>query len=145
MTASAEEELQRGLRQSGALLDQQRASTSDLFAVMVDVVPYAHAAEEGGFLGAFKTEDMSTPYPDRKDLELGRCAWVALNPGRIRPMLDRFDANRFLLSFEKFVQYVGSQPGAPRIADAGHSIRRDQFDPYMQVVRGFLSEAYRAS
>jgi pimeloyl-ACP methyl ester carboxylesterase len=28
------------------------------------------------------------------------------------------------------------------IAGAGHSIRRDQFDRYMQVVRGFLSEAY---
>lgn len=32
-----------------------------------------------------------------------------------------------------------------QIADAGHSIRRDQFDVYMQVVRGFLKEAYRAS
>ncbi len=30
------------------------------------------------------------------------------------------------------------------IADAGHSIRRDQFDRYMQVVREFLSETYRA-
>jgi pimeloyl-ACP methyl ester carboxylesterase len=30
------------------------------------------------------------------------------------------------------------------IPGAGHSIRRDQFDRYMQVVRGFLSEAYRA-
>ena len=31
------------------------------------------------------------------------------------------------------------------IAGAGHSIRRDQFDRYMQVVRGFLSEAYHAA
>ena len=31
-----------------------------------------------------------------------------------------------------------------QIAGAGHSIRRDQFDTYMQVVRGFLEEAYRA-
>jgi N-formylmaleamate deformylase len=30
------------------------------------------------------------------------------------------------------------------IPGAGHSIRRDQFDRYMQVVRGFLSEVYRA-
>jgi hypothetical protein len=95
---------------------------TDLFAVMVDVVPYAHAAEEGGFLGAFKTEDMSTPYPDRRDLELGRGDWVAVNPGRLRPMLDRFDANRFLLAFEKFVQYVGAQPGVPRIADASRAL-----------------------
>jgi N-formylmaleamate deformylase len=32
-----------------------------------------------------------------------------------------------------------------QIADAGHSIRRDQFDRYIQVVRGFLNEAYRVS
>jgi pimeloyl-ACP methyl ester carboxylesterase len=31
------------------------------------------------------------------------------------------------------------------IANAGHSIRRDQFDRYMQVVRGFLNETYQAS
>lgn len=31
------------------------------------------------------------------------------------------------------------------IADAGHSIRRDQFDYYMQVVRDFLAAEYRAS
>ncbi len=31
------------------------------------------------------------------------------------------------------------------IADAGHSIHRDQFDRYMQVVRDFLGQVYRAS
>ena len=31
------------------------------------------------------------------------------------------------------------------IAGAGHSIRRDQFDRYMQVVRSFLGEAYQPS
>jgi pimeloyl-ACP methyl ester carboxylesterase len=31
------------------------------------------------------------------------------------------------------------------IAGAGHNIRREQFDRYMQVVRSFLAEAYRAN
>ena len=43
------------------------------------------------------------------------------------------------------LQALVPQLRVAHIADAGHSIRRDQFDRYMQVVRGFLSEAYRAS
>jgi hypothetical protein len=95
---------------------------NDLFAIMVDVVPYAHQAQEGGFLGTFTTEDMSTPYPDRRDLELGRGDWVAVNAARLRPMLERFDPNKLLLSFEKFVDYVSRQPGVPRLADASRAL-----------------------
>jgi hypothetical protein len=95
---------------------------NDLFAIMVDVVPYAHQAQEGGFLGTFTTEDMSTPYPDRGDLELGRGDWVAVNAARLRPMLERFDPNKLLLSFEKFVEYVSRQPGVPRLADASRAL-----------------------
>jgi hypothetical protein len=95
---------------------------NDLFAIMVDVVPYAHQAQEGGFLGTFTTEDMSTPYPDRRDLELGRGDWVAVNAARLRPMLERFDPNKLLLSFEKFVEYASRQPGVPRLADASRAL-----------------------
>jgi hypothetical protein len=95
---------------------------NDLFAIMVDVVPYAHQAQEGGFLGTFTTEDMSTPYPDRRDLELGRGDWVAVNAARLRPMLERFDPNKLLLSFEKFVEYASRQPGVPRLAEASRAL-----------------------
>jgi pimeloyl-ACP methyl ester carboxylesterase len=43
------------------------------------------------------------------------------------------------------LQALVPQLRVAHIADAGHSIRRDQFDRYMQVVRGFLGETYRAS
>jgi N-formylmaleamate deformylase len=43
------------------------------------------------------------------------------------------------------LQALIPQLSVAHIADAGHSIHRDQFDRYIQVVRGFLSETYRAS
>ncbi len=43
------------------------------------------------------------------------------------------------------LQALVPQLRVAHIAGAGHSIRRDQFDRYMQVVRDFLAEAYRAS
>jgi hypothetical protein len=90
---------------------------SDLFAVMVDVVPFVHPGEEKGFLGTFAMNDMSTPYPDRQNLELGRGDWVMLNPGRLWPMLKDLDPKRLLASFDSFVEYVKKQPDVPRMAE----------------------------
>ena len=95
---------------------------TDLFAVMVDVVPYVHQTQEGGFLSAFTAEDMTTPYPDRGNLELGKGDWVGINATRIRPMLEKLDANKLLLAFERFVEYVGKQPGVPRLGDVGRAL-----------------------
>jgi hypothetical protein len=95
---------------------------TDLFAVMVDVVPFAHQAQEGGFLGTFAQDDMSTPYPDRQNLELGKGDWVGVNPGRLRPMLDRFSENKLLLAFERFIEYAGKQPGVPRLGEVSRAL-----------------------
>jgi hypothetical protein len=95
---------------------------TDLFAVMVDVVPFAHPAQEGGFLGALAAEDMTTPYADRGNLELGKGDWVGINAARLRPMLEKFDANKLLLAFEKFADYVAKQPGAPRLPEVGRAL-----------------------
>jgi hypothetical protein len=95
---------------------------ADLYAVFVDTVPYAHQAEEGGFLGTFAPNDMTTPYPDRHNLELGKGDWVAVNPARIKPMLDSFDGQRLVARYDAFVAYVRSQPNVPRIPDAGKNL-----------------------
>ncbi len=95
---------------------------TDLFAVMVDVVPFAHQAQEGGFLGSFTPEDMTTPYPDRANLELGKGDWVGINAARLRPMLEKFDGNKLLLAFERFVEYVGKQPGVPRLGEINRAL-----------------------
>ena len=95
---------------------------TDLFAVFIDVVPFAHKAEEGGFLGSFAPSDMTTPYPDRHNLELGKGDWVGVNPTKLLPILAKFDPNKLLLSYEKFVDHVGKQPGVPRLPDAGRAL-----------------------
>jgi hypothetical protein len=89
---------------------------------MVDVVPFAHQAEEGGFLGTFGPTDMTTPYADRLNLELGKGDWVGVNPTKVKGMLEKFDPNKLLLAFEKFVEYVGKQPGVPRVAEVGRAL-----------------------
>ena len=95
---------------------------TDLFAVMVDVVPFAHQAQEGGFLGTFAQEDMATPYPDRQNLELGKGDWVGINPARLRPLLEGWSENKLLLCFEKFVAYVATQPGVPRLGEVSRAL-----------------------
>jgi len=86
------------------------------------VVPFQHRAQEGGFLGAFTAEDMTTPYADRGNLELGKGDWVGINPARLRPMLEKLDANKLMLAFEKFVDYVSKQPGVPRLPEVGRAL-----------------------
>jgi hypothetical protein len=95
---------------------------TDLFAVMVDVVPFQHQAQEGGFLSAFTAEDMTTPYADRGNLELGKGDWVGINAGRVRPLLDKLDPNKLLLAFERFVEYAGKQPGVPRLGEVNRAL-----------------------
>lgn len=91
----------------------------DLFAVYVDVVPYELSGVDGGFLGTFQPDELGTPYPDRRDLELGRGDWLAVNPARLRPLLDRFDPKRMLATYERFVDYVARHEGVPRLRDDG--------------------------
>jgi hypothetical protein len=90
---------------------------NDLFAVMVDVVPFAHQAEEGGFLGTFAPTDLGTPYPDRADLQIGKGDWVVVNPARLVPLVEAYDPQKLVTSYEKFVEYVHAQPGVPRVKD----------------------------
>jgi hypothetical protein len=94
----------------------------DLFALYVDVVPYAHEAEDGGFLGTFSPKELGTPYPDRNNLEVGKGDWLLVNPQRLRPMLAHLDAKKMIEKFDKFVEYVRQQPGVPRIADTGRGL-----------------------
>ncbi|MBI4510444.1 MAG: hypothetical protein HY698_12475 [Deltaproteobacteria bacterium] len=90
---------------------------ADLFAVYVDTIPYAHPAEEGGFLGTFSPQDLGTPYPDRQNLDLGKGDWLAVNPARLVPMMQRFDPRKMLEAFDKFVDHVQRQDGVPRIRE----------------------------
>ncbi|HWM87622.1 MAG TPA: hypothetical protein VNO33_17330 [Kofleriaceae bacterium] len=91
----------------------------ELFALFVDVIPHKHQADDSGFMGAIPNEDMSTPYRDRSNLEVGRGDWVIVNPRRFKAMLLEFDSKRLLDKYDEFIQFLHANPKAPRRRDDG--------------------------
>jgi hypothetical protein len=94
----------------------------ELFAFFVDVVPHKHQADDEGFLGTIPHEQLSTPYADRNQLEVGKGDWVVVNPAHFAPMVADFDPQKMLDKYDAFVQYVGSVPDAPRRRDDGRML-----------------------
>ncbi len=78
-----------------------------------------HRAADGGFLNALAAEDLGTPYPDRRNLEVGKGDWLAVNPRRLAELFAGFDPKRIRPTFEKFVEYVARHPDAPRVRATG--------------------------
>jgi len=93
-----------------------------LFELFVDIVPHKHPADDEGFLGAIPHEDLSTPYGDRANLEVGKGDWVVIDPKYFKTMLLEFDTKRMLDGYDRFVKYVRSNPKAPRRRDDGRML-----------------------
>ena len=91
----------------------------ELFALFVEVIPHKYPADDGGFLGGIPNEDMSTPYRDRSNLEVGRGDWVIVNPRRFKSMLLEFDSKRLLDKYDEFIRFLHANPKAPRRRDDG--------------------------
>lgn len=91
----------------------------ELFALFVDVIPHKHQADDEGFLGAIPHDDLSTPYRDRANLEVGRGDWVVVNPRRFKEMLLEFDSRRLLDKYDEFIKFLHANPKAPRRRDDG--------------------------
>jgi hypothetical protein len=91
----------------------------ELFALFVEVIPHKYPADDAGFLGAIPNEDMSTPYRDRSNLEVGRGDWVIVNPRRFKSMLLEFDSKRLLEKYDEFIHFLHANPKAPRRRDDG--------------------------
>lgn len=91
----------------------------ELFALFVDVIPHKYPADDAGFMGAIPNEDMSTPYRDRSNLEVGRGDWVVVNPRRFKSMLIEFDSKRLLDKYDQFIHFLHANPKAPRRRDDG--------------------------
>jgi hypothetical protein len=94
----------------------------ELFAFYVEVVPHKYRADDEGFLGSVAHEDLSTPYVDRNNLEIGKGDWVVVNPRHFVEMLNEFDAKKLLDKYDQFVTYVGANPEAPRRRDDGRML-----------------------
>ena len=89
----------------------------DLFAVMTEVCPWAHPGEDEGLFQTFAPDDLGTPYTDRRNLDVGKGEWVAVNPNKLAPMLEKYDPQKLLDAYDRFVEHVGKIEGIPRRKD----------------------------
>jgi len=94
----------------------------EMFELFVDIVPHKYPADDEGFLGAIPHDDLSTPYGDRANLEVGKGDWVVVDPKYFKTMLLEFDTKRMLEAYDRFVEYVRSNPKAPRRRDSGRML-----------------------
>jgi hypothetical protein len=94
----------------------------DLFALFVEIVPHKYQADDQGFLGSIPQQDLASPYRERNQLDVGKGDWVIVNPRHFKQMLVEFDTQRMLEKYDQFVQYVRSNPKAPRRRDDGRML-----------------------
>ena len=94
----------------------------EIYAFFVEVVPHKYQAADGGFLGSIPHEDLSTPYRDRTNLEIGKGDWVIVDPKRFKSMLLEFDSKRLLDKYDEFVAYLRGNPKVPRRRDDGRHL-----------------------
>ncbi len=94
----------------------------ELFAFFVEVVPHKFQADDEGFLATIPHDQLTTPYADRNVLEIGKGDWVVVNPAHFIPMLQEFDPNKLLETYDEFVKYVRSNPDAPNRRDDGRML-----------------------
>jgi hypothetical protein len=78
--------------------------------LFVDVVPHSVQAPEEGLLGAFERTEVSPLHPaferSRAPLHLLR-----VDTARIKPLLERFDANQMVDAVRRFTQYMEEKAG----------------------------------
>ncbi|RMH45203.1 MAG: hypothetical protein D6689_00410 [Deltaproteobacteria bacterium] len=91
----------------------------ELFALFIEVTPFKYPADDDGFLGIIPKDELSSPYRDRTNLDVGKGDWVIVNPKRFKRMLLDFDSKRMLDKYDEFVRYVRANPKAPRRRDDG--------------------------
>lgn len=91
----------------------------EMFALFVDCVPHTFQADDEGFLKCIPHDELKTPYKDRSNLDLAKGDWVIINPSRLKEMVIHYDSKRLLARFDEFVEYVRSNPKAPRRRDDG--------------------------
>jgi hypothetical protein len=92
---------------------------ADLFALMIECVPYKFKADDQGFLRSIPQENLASPYGQQRELDIGKGDWVMVNPGPLKEMLFDFDSKRLLARFDEFVTYLRDNPEAPRRRDDG--------------------------
>lgn len=89
---------------------------ADPLALFIEVVPYREPAPEDGLLGAFEMTDLGLPHPSFA--KIGALRLVQLNGGKLKPLLERFDADKIREAVKRFTAYLESQAGKPSVEGA---------------------------
>jgi hypothetical protein len=77
--------------------------------LFVDVVPHAVQAPEDGLLGAFDRSEVNLVHPSFERAGMQR--FLRLNPVRLKPLLERFDANQMVDAVRRFTKYMEEKAG----------------------------------
>jgi hypothetical protein len=84
---------------------------ADPLPLFVDVVPHAHQAPDEGLLGAFEMTDIGLVHPGFA--RVGALRLIRINPSRIKPLLEKFDANATADAIKRFGEHVALAAGKP--------------------------------
>jgi hypothetical protein len=83
----------------------------DPLPLFVDVVPHAHQAPDEGLLGAFEMSDIGLVHPGFS--KVGALRLIRINPSRIKPLLEKFDATQTADAIKRFSEHVSLAAGSP--------------------------------
>ncbi|MBU8898614.1 hypothetical protein DRW03_07890 [Corallococcus sp. H22C18031201] len=84
---------------------------ADPLALFVDVVPHAHPAPDEGLLGAFDMSEIGLIHPAFQ--KVGALRLIRINAARIKPLLEKFDANATVDVLNRFTAHVSQAAGKP--------------------------------
>ena len=82
---------------------------ADPLALFVDMVPYTQPAPEEGLLGAFDVGDLGLPHPSFAKVPAVRL--IRLNASKLKPLLERFDADKTRAALQRFTAYLEQKAG----------------------------------
>jgi hypothetical protein len=77
--------------------------------LFVDVVPHAVQAPEDGLLGAFDRSEVGLVHPSFERAGVQR--FLKLKTDRLKPLLERFDANQMVDAVRRFTKYMEEKAG----------------------------------
>jgi hypothetical protein len=80
-------------------------------ALYVDVVPHAVQAPEEGLLGTFEHTELSLVHQGFS--RVGALRLIKVSTDRIKPLVERFDADKTVDAVRRFTQYMEEKSGKP--------------------------------
>ncbi|HSP79039.1 MAG TPA: hypothetical protein VLQ93_10945, partial [Myxococcaceae bacterium] len=88
---------------------QAFAQGAPVLSLFVDMVPHVVQAPDEGLLGVFEHSDLSLEHPGFG--KVGALRLIKVNMARLKPLLEKFDADKTLDAVRRFTQYMEEKAG----------------------------------